>query len=152
MGFFSRRRKPVIPVQPSKKAALLNIYLTSGMAMLSISEKLSNPANRAGVQVFILGMADMVRQVEKLSLIDFVSIYGSVLREHNLLPRIPIEDFVKSVGSIASTNDEVAGVMRQGADSIRAYMAEQDADAPTDLLLAVSIVEKNESRFSEIPR
>ena len=132
----------------SKKAQILNVYLTGGMMLLS--EKLSDPTSRAGLQVFILGMADMLRQAEKLSWEDFVAIYSSVLDEHNILPETPVEEFINKIGGIASTNDEVSRVMKQGAQSISMYVAEKDANAPTDLLGAVLFAEKNKSSFAEI--
>ena len=131
-----------------KQALFLETYLSGSMIMLS--DKLSNPAVRLGLQVFILGMTDMLRQTEKLSWEQFIAIYEATLSEHKLLPSMPIEDFVKRIGERASSNEDVAKVMRVGAQSIQMYIGERDANAPTDLMSAAIFAEKNASSFTQI--
>jgi len=131
-----------------KQAQILNAYLVGGMTI--ISEKLSDADVRAGVQVFILGMADMLRQAENLSWPDFIAIYQSVLEEHKLLPTISVEDFMDNVGEAVSTNEDVAKLMRFGAQSIQMYVGERDAQAPTDLLSVPQFVEGGRSSFSQL--
>ena len=134
--------------QPPKQAQILNVYLAGVMPL--VVDKLSDPYAKAGIQVFIMGMADMLRQSEKLEWADFVAICHSVFKAHKLLPEKPIDEFVKLIGEIASTNDDVAKVMRVGAQSIQMYVAERDADAPLDLLSVTKFVERDESSFAEI--
>ena len=131
--------------KPHKKAQILIAYLAVSMQL--ISGKLESSSVKFGCQIFILGMADMLRQAEKLDWEDFISIYSAVLEEFDLLPSIPIEDHVEKIGSIASQNEDVERLMRQGAQSISMYIVEKDANAPTDLLGAIYFVEKNEASF-----
>ena len=139
-------KKEDIPIP--KQALILKAYLGGGMILMS--EKLLNPIARAGLQVFILGMTDMLRQAESLSWEQFIAIYEATLSEYELLPSMPIKAFVDRVGQIASSNGDVEKVMRQGAQSIRMYVAERDANAPTDLIGAVIFAEKNASSFAEL--
>ena len=142
---FWKRKK----TQPTPKQALiLKAYLSGSMIMLS--DKLSSPAARLGLQVFILGMADMLRQVEKLSWEQFIAIYEATLSEHKLLPPMPIKNFVERIGERASSNGDVEKVMRQGAQSIQMYIAERDANAPIDLISAAHFAERNASSFTQI--
>ena len=131
-----------------KQALILKAYLSVSMALLS--KKLSNPAARAGLQVFVLGMTDMLRQAENLGREQFIAIYDAVLSEHKLLPSMSVEEFVNRVGEVASKNSDIEKVMRQGAQSIRMYIAERDANAPTDLFGVVLFAEKNVSSFTEL--
>jgi hypothetical protein len=140
------RRKKTTPTP--KQALILKAYLTVSMVLLQ--DKLSSPVARAGLQVFILGMTDMLRQAEGLGWEQFVAIYATTLSDYELLPSIPVEAFVKRVGEIASTNSDIEKVIRQGAQSISMYVAERDANAPTDLLGAVLFAEKNASSFADL--
>ena len=63
---------------------------------------------------------------------------------------MPIEDFVKKIGERASSNEDVAKVMRMGAQSIQMYIGERDANAPTDLVSAAIFAEKNASSFTQM--
>ena len=135
--------------QPTPKQALiLKSYLNSSMIMLS--EELKNPAVRLGLQVFILGMTDMLRQVEELSWEQFIAIYEATLSEHKLLPSMPVANFVERIGEKASSNEDIEMVMRQGAQSIQMYITENDAQAPIDLIGAAHFAEKNASSFTQI--
>ena len=119
------------------------------MPMVS-ADHLSNPPVRLGIQVFILGMTDMCRQAQKLSWEQFIAVYEETLLEHKLLPTMPVKDFVERIEERVSSNGDVAKVMRYGAQSIQMYIAEQDANAPTDLLSAAVFAEKNAGSFTQI--
>ena len=71
------------------------------------TSRVSEPIVRMAMQVFILGMADMARQVEKVPWNEFVKLYESVLLTHELKPRSGVEDFIKKVGEAASSSKEV---------------------------------------------
>jgi hypothetical protein len=131
-----------------KQGQILIGYLVGGMAL--ISRKLSDDNVKAGVQVFIIGMADMLRQAQQLSWSDFTAICQFVFEEYKLLPTIPIEEFINHVSEDVSTNDDVAKVMRFGAQSIQMYLGERDAQAPIDLLMVPEFVEQAKSSFSHI--
>lgn len=141
---FWRKKAPTTP----KQALILKAYL--GVSMALLSDKLSSPVARAGLQVFVLGMTDMLRQAESIDWKQFVAIYEATLSEYKLLPSMPLEAFVEEVGQIASTNIDIEKVMRQGAQSIRMYVVERDANAPTDLFGAVLFAEKNAPSFAEL--
>ena len=142
--FWRRKKTPPTP----KQALILKAYLSGSMIILS--DKLSNPAVRLGLQVFILGMTDMLRQVENLSWEQFIAIYEATLSEHKLLPSMPVKIFVERIGERASSNGDVEKVMGQGAQSIQMYIAEHDAEAPIDLIGATDFAEKNASSFTQI--
>jgi len=131
-----------------KQVLILESYLTVSMTLLS--DKLSSPPARAGIQIFILGMADMLRQVENLNWKQFISIYNDILSKYELEPSIPIEYFIEAVGNAASTNTDIEKILRLGAQSINLYITERDANAPTDILGAVVFSEKNASSFTSI--
>lgn len=132
----------------SKQAMLLQAYLRTSMPLAS--HKVSNPAVSAGLQVFILGMADMLRQAESLDWDQFITLYEATLSEYDLLPSMPIKAFVENVGRIASSNRDVEKVIKYGAQSIRMYAVERDANAPTDLVSAVLFFEKNAPSFTDL--
>jgi hypothetical protein len=142
--FWKSKKTSSIP----KQALILKAYLSVSMALLS--KRISNPIARAGLQVFILGMTDMIRQAERLDWEQFITIYEATLSEYELLPSMPIEAFVDRVGQISSSNADVEKVMRQGALSICMYVAERDANAPIDLIGVVDFAEKNVSSFTEL--
>ena len=142
--FWRRKKTP-----PTSKQALILIAYLSG-SMIILSDRLSNPAVRLGLQVFILGMTDMLRQVEELSWEQFIAIYEATLSEHKLLPSLPVKIFVERIGERASSNGDVEKVMGQGAQSIQMYIADKDAQAPIDLISAADFAEKNASSFTQI--
>ena len=69
--------------------------------------------------------------------------------DYKLLPAVPIENFIDHVGEVVATNDDVAKVMRIGAQSIQMFVGEQDAQSPMDLLSVPQFVEKNRASFSQ---
>lgn len=142
--FWNKKKTSPAP----KQTLILKAYLSVSMALLS--EKLSSPVARAGLRVFILGMTDMLRQAESLGWEQFIAIYEAILSEYKLLPSVPVEVFVQRVGEITSTNADIEKVMRQGAQSIHMYVAQHDANAPSDLFGAVLFAEKNASSFTEL--
>lgn len=142
--FWRKKRPAEIP----KQAIVLKTYLATVMPL--VAQKLSNPPARGGARVFILGMADMLRQTENLTWDQFVAVYEFNLAEAKLLPSETVGDFVSGVGQTASTSQDVAKLMRHGAQSISMYVGERDANAPTDLISAVMYAEKNASSFAEL--
>jgi len=142
--FWKKKKSTTMP----RQTLILNAYLSSSMPLLS--GKLYSPIARSGLQIFILGMTDMLRQVESLSLDHFIAIYEATLSEYKLLPSIPVKLFIDKVGKIAPNNADVAKVMRMGAQSIQMFVAEKDANAPTDILGTVAFAEKKSSSFTEL--
>lgn len=142
-------RKKNIPELP-QQAQILRAYLSSSLPL--VLGKCSDPYVKSAVQVFILGMADMLRQAERLDHGQFVAVYAAALSDYDLLPSRDIKAFVQAVGDTASRNEDVAKLMSYGAQSIRMYVAERDADAPTDLLSVALFAEKNTSSFEDLAR
>lgn len=132
----------------SKHVLLIETHLSGAMPL--IKGKLANPSTRIAVQVFILGMADMLRQAEKLSWDEYIAICTSLFQNHNLIPPMGVEDFIEKVAQKVGTNEEVAKIMRYGAQSIEMYVVEKDANAPMDLLSVAVFAEKNAEKFTEI--
>ena len=132
-----------------KQALILMTYLRVAMPLVS-QERLSNPVVKAGLQVFILGMADMLRQVERLSWEEFATIYESALSEFALLPSTPVSSIIDSIGRVALKNADVEKVMRYGAQSIKMYVGERDANAPMDLISAAMFAQNNVASFSDL--
>lgn len=145
---FWKKRSKQQNHQVPKQALVLNAYLAG--AVVLISGKLGAPAARAGAQVFILGMADMLRQSENLPWDDFVAIYNSALDVHELLPVIPVDEFIKVVGEAVASERKIAQIMEEGARSIGMFVGEKDAQAPIDLSRAVLFAESNEPVFAAI--
>lgn len=131
-----------------KQAQILRDYLSSSLPL--VLERCSDPFVRAAVQVFILGMADMLRQVERLSWDQFIAVYTTALSDYDLLPSKGAEAFAQTVGAIASENPDVAKLMSYGAQSIRMYVVEHDADAPTDLISVTQFSETNGPSLREL--
>ena len=131
-----------------KHVLLIETHLSDGMPL--IKSKLANPSTRIAVQIFILGMVDMLRQAENLPWEEYISICKSLFQNHNLTPPMGVEDFIENVARKVSTNEEVAKLMRYGAQSIEMYVVEKDANAPMDLLSVAVFSEKNAEKFSEI--
>jgi hypothetical protein len=142
--FWRKKNQPETP----KQAQILKAYLSSSLPL--VLGKCSDPCVKAGVQVFILGMADMFRQSERLDWSQFIAVYTTSLSDYGLLPSKGIEAFIQEVGDVASRNEDVAKLMRYGAQSIRMYVVERDANAPTDLLSVALFAEKNGSSFKSI--
>jgi DNA/RNA endonuclease YhcR with UshA esterase domain len=139
--FWKKKKKVEIP----KQALILQTYL-SGCTVL-IDGRTISPAAKAGIQVFVLGMTDMLRQAENLSWEECLAIYGSILSQYKILPSQPVDAFVDSIGGFVSSNENIAKVMRMGAQSITMYVSEHDANAPIDLLSVVPFAENNQDSF-----
>lgn len=139
--FWKKKKEP----HESKHILLIETHLSGGM--LLIKDKLANPATKYAVQIFILGMADMLRQAEDLSWDEYISICGSLFKNHHLSPSQGIERFIEKVVQDVGTNEGVAKIMRYGAQSIEMYVVEKNANAPMDLLSVAVFAEKNGSIF-----
>ena len=137
-------RKKKIP----KQAQILQAYLLGSMPL--ISSQLGNDAIKAGVRIFILGMADMLRQAEQLSWEQFVSICHEVFKAHKILPSTSTEVYLENIQQDVAKNEDLAKLMRVGAQSIQMFVVERDAQAPTDLVSVPLFVKKNESSFRGI--
>ena len=142
--FWKKRKETNV----SRNILLIESHLSIGMPL--VVEKLANPAAKVAVQLFILGMADMLRQAEKLSWEEYVSICRILFDNHNLQPSNGIEDFIEKVIQVVNLNEEVARMMRYGAQSIETYVVEKDTNAPMDLLSVAMFAENNESKFIDI--
>lgn len=142
---FWRKKKQV---EPPKQIAALQAYLSSSFPL--VRGKVSNPHVRVAIQVFVLGMADMLRQAERLDWEQFIAVYSSALSDLALVPDMGAGAFVQAAGQAAQRNEAVQKLMSHGAQSIRMFVAERDADAPTDLIAAALFAEKNSDSLSEL--
>jgi len=106
---FWKRKKET---NASKHILLIEAHLSGGMPL--VVDKLANTATKTAIQIFILGMVDMLRQAENLSWDEYVSICRTLFDNHNLPPSNGIEGFIEKVIQIVSTNEDVARIMRYG--------------------------------------
>lgn len=134
-------------VGESKYVLSIEAHLSAGIPL--IIEKLSNPAIKFGIQIFILGMADMFRQVENLSWKEYVSICKALFKNHNLISSDKVEDFIEQIIHEVRTNHDVAKIMEYGAQSIEMYIAKNDANAPMDILSVAKFAEKHAKKLTE---
>lgn len=138
-----------VPVtEQGSDANALDLYLLGGFPLIMGS--LRNPIVRICAQIFILGMVDMKRSAEGLSIEEFIAEYDSLLARHDLSLHVPTEVFVQAIGQAASENKEIENLMRDGATSIKSYIVDSDADAPSDLGRAIIYAEKHERVFSPL--
>ncbi len=144
---FGKKRSKQRDHQLAKQALILEGYL---VCVPLIRGQLNAPAARAAAQVFILGMADMLRQTEKLSWDDFVTIYRSTLDRRGLLPKIPVDEFMRVVSDAANGDEKIEQILIDGARSLREFVVERGTSAPIDLLLAIKFAESNEEIFAAI--
>jgi len=138
------KRKAKVP----KQTQVLRAYLLSSMPL--ISGQLNNDAVKAGVRVHILGMADMLRQSEHLSWEEFIVVCREIFKENGILPVTSVEEYLEKIQKDISENEDVAKVMRIGAQSIQMFVAERDAQAPMDLISVPQFVKNTESSFKGI--
>lgn len=131
-----------------KHGEMLYLYLSASVPLLG--EKGSDPHMRVGVQVFILGMVDMFRQIENLNWSQFVNMYGQLLAAYGLEPQHGIEAFVRAVEASLSANNVSVTLMRDGAESIRRFVADRDTAAPTDLLSAALFAQRNSEKLKSL--
>jgi hypothetical protein len=141
---FWKKKKTKTP----KQALILQTYLAGSTLLLE--GRTISPAAKAGIQVFILGMADKLRQAENLNWEEFIAVYSSTLSQYKILPSRPVAKFIDHIGSLASTDVTIAEVMKMGAQSITMYVSQRDADAPTDLLNVPPIAEQFKGSFERI--
>lgn len=130
----------------SKHILLIEAHLSGGMPL--VKDKLANSATKYAIQIFILGMADMLRQAEDLSWDEYISICRSLFKNHDISPPNGVEGFIEKAVQEIGTNEEMAKIMRYGAQSIEMYVVEKDANAPMDLLSVAVFAEKYASKFS----
>jgi hypothetical protein len=140
--FGKKRRRS----QAEKRSELANIYLIGAMPVAL--GMLSKPGARIAAQVFILGMLDMQRQVEGLSMEEFSDVYEFVLDAHGLLPEHPVPEFIDTIAKEAANDQRIGQLWIDGAHSLRAYVAEKDHEAPIDLARAVRYGVANPAVFS----
>ncbi len=131
-----------------EKKDALDFFLLGGFP--TIMGHLSDPVARVGIQIFILGMVDMKRNVEKLSMAEFVSSYHSLLDRHDLALPVPTESFVEVVTEEARRSEDIRHLINEGAMAIRAYIANQEADAVVDLARAAVFAKENPGAISKI--
>ena len=129
----------------SKEIQLIEAHLSVGMRL--IQEKLTNSAIKSAVQIFILGMADKLRQAGNLPWEEYVSICQSLFAKHDIVPPNGVEAFIEKVAEIVGTNEEVARIMRYGAQSIEMYVLKNDADAWMDIVSVTVFAKENENEF-----
>jgi hypothetical protein len=132
-----------------KNAQIISEYLSVPMRM--IAPRLESSAARTGCRIFIMGMVVELCQSQKLAMNDFSYTYNFVLKAYDLLPPIPVEDYMDKVVELVRHNADMERVLRQGARSITMHLnPETHEQAPMDLLAEVQYAEMNESRFSQI--
>lgn len=136
------------PSELPKSVTFLYTYLACGTVTISL-ESLSK-VERSALQVFILGMTDMLRQTEDLSWSQFIDLYKDLLTKYKLSPSTPIENFIGKIENSTSKNKDVEAILKEGAESIRRFLVERDAEAPIDLMRAKLFASKNPSSFSEL--
>ena len=139
----SRRRN-----QARKRSELANTYLIGAMPV--VLAMLNEPSARMAAQVFILGMIDMQRQVEGLSMKEFTDTYEFVLDAHGLLPEEPIPALIDAIGQAAASDQRIGRLMIDGAHSFRAFVADGDHEAPFDLARAVNFGISNAAIFGRL--
>jgi len=142
--FWQKSKKSATP----KQVEILGLYLASSLPLLR--GRCADPHVKAAAQVFILGMADMFRQKEGLNWQQFVAIYSDCLGGCGLLPKNGVESLVQLVGAVASRDAEIEKLMLLGAQSIRKYVADRDADAPADILFISQFAERDGPGLSEL--
>ena len=120
------------------------------LCLFYLQAKTNNHMSLKLYRSILLGVADKIRQTENLNWDQFVELYKNTLSEHGFLPSIPVGQFIEMVGKLASKNSDLERVMRCGAQSIQSYIAEGDAEAPLDVLMATAVAEKNPASFKEI--
>lgn len=129
---------------------ILRNYLATSLPL--VSQQFQAPCVRVAAQVFILGMADMLRQAGEIDWDRFIDIYENTLRYYSLLPEGGTKTFVREVGELAARSQEVGQLMRRGAQSITMYVSEHDANAPDDLLGVPLYAKKHASAFTALAR
>lgn len=132
----------------SKHVALIDTHLSGGMPM--IQDELASPATRVAVQIFILGMADMVRETESLLWDEYVLMCENIFENHDIAPSEGAKKFIEKVARAVGEKEEVAKLLRFGTQSIEMYVSEGDANAPTDLLSIPIFAQNNASKLSGI--
>jgi len=137
-----------IDAESPDRGEILRFYLAAVLPL--VSQQFQVPHVRVAAQVFILGMADMLRQAEDVAWDQFIDIYESTLRYYSLLPESGAEAFVRDVGEAATQRQEIGQLMHQGAQSIMMYVSERDANAPNDLLGVPLYAQKYASAFTEL--
>ncbi|MBD3648640.1 MAG: hypothetical protein HUJ31_14575 [Pseudomonadales bacterium] len=145
-AMFWRKRKKEIDAS----VKLLDLYLAGSTVFFPGRER--TPSESAAVQVFMLGMADMQRQVKDTSWDNFLEIYKSILAKYGLAPRIATGRFVDVIGNVASKDEIVERVMILGAQSIARWVGERDANAPIDLIGATKFAQDHPDSFIEVVR
>jgi hypothetical protein len=143
------RRQSVIPGQSdalAKHSALLSLYLAGALPLLR-QTRIGSPGVQTACQLFVLGMADMIRHVNKLNASQFLALLQTVLADHQLAPQLSTERFVDLAGKAARKFSGVDQIIREGANSIRGYVANRDMDAPADLLRVAVYAEKNANQL-----
>ncbi len=136
------------PPQKPSHTNVLGVYLSGVMPL--VIPKCSDPCTKAGIQVFILGMADKLRQTEKLDWPQFISVFSGALSRYGLIPLQGADEFARKVGASAPNNKDIEKLMRYGAQSIQMFVHERDANAPSDLISTVVFLESNGASFSHL--
>ena len=126
-----------------KFRTLISLYLTTGLSMLQITNDLNNPGVKPACRLFILGIVDMIRQINHLNSSEFLSLLAVVLSDCKLEPPDTLEQFVKQVGQAAEKHPIIEQIMQEGANSIRSYIVDRDTGAPLDIGRVVLYAEKN---------
>lgn len=132
-----------------KQRSLVGLYLVVALPLLRVSESWSKPCVRTACQLFVLGVIDMVRSVNKLEWPQFIVLLDRVLLDHDLAISVECtESFVERAGKAARASSVVADIVDEGAKSIRSWVATRDVDAPDDVMRVALYAQKHAEQLS----
>ena len=142
--FWGKKKEPS---EPSKILYMLNAYLSGAPGMSSRDKTL----HRLGFQVHILGMTctAMKATFSSPDQLNPVRIYEELLTEHDLLPSMPIKDFVDGILAASLNNEDIAEALETGGESFQRYIVESDPMAPFELIGSGKFAENHASSFSQ---
>jgi hypothetical protein len=128
---------------------LIGLYLITELHVMREIGLFDVPGVRIACQLFVLGMVDMLRSVNKLESPQFMTLLRGVLADHDLTPETSVERFADRAGRAAQTSNVVGRIIDEGTKSIRSYVVDRDADAPTDLGRIALYAQKNAKQLMD---
>lgn len=129
--------------------SLVRTYL-SGSFLLLKKTKLNNPGVKPACRIYLIGIVDMIRQVNQLEWAEFLEIIEQVFIDCQLMPKSDMEEYINFVGENASKHEFIGKILQEGAQSIKSYVSENNKEAPNDLLRIAIYAEKNQQQINEI--
>lgn len=89
---FDKRRSKSAHIIPAhsdalaKHGALISLYLAGALPLLR-QTRIGTPGVQTACQLFVLGIADMIRQVNKLDASQLLALLQTALADHHLAPQ-----------------------------------------------------------------